>query len=219
MQARLIYVMDPMCPWCWGFANHLDALRRQAAQQGIATHLIVGGLSHAQPALEEIDRERHLRHWAEVQQVSGQSFDLLLGLPSGMRYQTEPACRALVAAGLLDSEGVWRLASAIARAFFLEGRDTAAAQELVLLAERVGYCRERFAECFDDPRSQKLTAQDFSWHQRLGLAGLPVLLAERDGQLALLANGYQPLEPLSLLLARWLERGAALREGTDRRSG
>ena len=44
--------------------------------------------------------------------------------------------------------------------------------------------------------------------QDLGIAGFPTLLAERNGQLALLTNGYQPLAPLSDLLARWLERAA-----------
>ena len=34
------------------------------------------------------------------------------------------------------------------------------------------------------------------------------LLAEREGQLALLTNGYQPLEVLQPLLGRWLEHNA-----------
>ena len=50
------------------------------------------------------------------------------------------------------------------------------------------------------------TAADFSWTQDLGIAGFPTLLAERNGQVALLTNGYQPLDVLQPLLARWLER-------------
>ena len=46
------------------------------------------------------------------------------------------------------------------------------------------------------------------WVELLGIAGFPTLLAERDGQLALLTNGYQPLERLAPLLDRWLERCA-----------
>ncbi|HAB02762.1 MAG TPA: disulfide bond formation protein DsbA, partial [Pseudomonas sp.] len=44
MTARLLYVMDPMCSWCWGFAPVASALIEQAAQAGIATHLVAGGL-------------------------------------------------------------------------------------------------------------------------------------------------------------------------------
>ena len=42
--------------------------------------------------------------------------------------------------------------------------------------------------------------------QDLGIAGFPTLLAEHNGQKALLTNGYQPLAQLQPLLARWLER-------------
>ena len=29
MSARLLYVMDPMCSWCWGFAPVAEALVEQ----------------------------------------------------------------------------------------------------------------------------------------------------------------------------------------------
>src|SRR3990167_5669901 len=35
MQARLLYVMDPMCSWCWGFAPVLESLAEQAAAAGV----------------------------------------------------------------------------------------------------------------------------------------------------------------------------------------
>ena len=41
----------------------------------------------------------------------------------------------------------------------------------------------------------------------LGISGFPTLLAERDGMLALLANGYQPAEVVLPLLQRWVEAG------------
>ena len=42
MSARLIYVMDPMCSWCWGFAPVAAALIAQAHEAGVPTHLVVG---------------------------------------------------------------------------------------------------------------------------------------------------------------------------------
>ena len=35
MSARLLYVMDPMCSWCWGFAPVLESLAEQAAAAGV----------------------------------------------------------------------------------------------------------------------------------------------------------------------------------------
>ncbi|MCR3809900.1 DsbA family protein, partial [Pseudomonas aeruginosa] len=128
-------------------------------------------------------------------------------LPDGFVYDTEPACRALVAARSLDEESAWPLVRAIQRAFYAEGRDVTQAAVLAGLAEAVGLPRIEFAAAFDSGEARDATAADFAWVQDLGIAGFPTLLAERNGQLALLTNGYQPLAELSPLLGRWLERG------------
>ncbi|MGO2487429.1 MAG: DsbA family protein, partial [Pseudomonas taetrolens] len=94
----------------------------------------------------------------------------------------------------------------IQQAFYMQGRDVTQASVLVELAEASGLPRIEFAAAFDTAEQHAATAADFSWVQDLGIAGFPTLLAERDGQLALLTNGYQPLGPLSDLLGRWLER-------------
>jgi len=82
------------------------------------------------------------------------------------------------------------------------------ADVLVELAETAGVPRIEFAEAFDRADQHAATAADFTWVQDLGIAGFPTLLAERNGQLALLTNGYQPLSELAPLLSRWLERAA-----------
>nr|BFE90380.1 hypothetical protein GCM10020185_09160 [Pseudomonas brassicacearum subsp. brassicacearum] len=88
----------------------------------------------------------------------------------------------------------------------MQGRDVTHASVLVELAEQAGLPRIEFAAAFDRADQHAATAADFTWVQDLGIAGFPTLLAERDGQLALLTNGYQPLSQLSPLLGRWLER-------------
>lgn len=39
MASRLLYVMDPMCSWCWGFAPVAEALVEQAQAAGVELHL------------------------------------------------------------------------------------------------------------------------------------------------------------------------------------
>ena len=210
MRTRLLYVMDPMCSWCWGFAPVADALVEQARVAGLPLHLVVGGLrTGSGAALEPATRRYILEHWQAVKDTTGQSFRFDGALPDGFVYDTEPACRAVVAARSLDPDIAWRLVKEIQQAFYLEGRDVTQASVLAELAERAGLPRIEFAEAFDSAEQQAATASDFSWVQDLGLAGFPTLLAERNGQLALLTNGYQPLEQLSPLLSRWLERAAS----------
>ena len=208
MQARLLYVMDPMCSWCWGFAPVLDALAEQAAAAGVGVNLVLGGLRRDSVAIDAASRVRYLGYWQAVNASTGQLFNFTDGLPLGMVYDTEPACRAVVTARNLDPQSAWPLAKLIQRAFYTEGLDVTRASVLVELAEQAGIPRIVFAETFDSTEQRAATAADFSWVQDLGIAGFPTLLAERDGQLALLTNGYQPLDALQPLLARWLERGA-----------
>jgi putative protein-disulfide isomerase len=208
MQARLLYVMDPMCSWCWGFAPVLESLAEQAAVAGVPVHLVVGGLRRDRVAIDAVARVRYLGYWQAVNASTGQLFNFDQGLPEGMVYDTEPACRALVTARNLAAESVWPLLKLIQQAFYGEGRDVTQASVLVELAERAGIPRIEFAEAFDSAEQFAATAADFSWVQDLGIAGFPTLLAEHKGQLALLTNGYQPLEALAPLLGRWLERAA-----------
>lgn len=206
MTSRLLYVMDPMCSWCWGFAPVVEALAGQAAVAGVPLQIVVGGLRRDQVAVDAAARVRYLGYWQAVNASTGQLFDFERGLPEGLVYDTEPACRALVTARQLDSSSAWPLAERIQRAFYTEGADVTQASVLVQLAEEAGIARIEFAEAFDSLAMREATAADFTWVQDLGIAGFPTLLAEQNGQLALLTNGYQPLEALAPLLGRWLER-------------
>jgi putative protein-disulfide isomerase len=210
MQARLLYVMDPMCSWCWGFAPVAQALIEQARAGGLPLHLVVGGLrTGSGAALEPTTRRYILEHWQAVKDTTGQSFRFEGALPNGFVYDTEPACRAVVAARSLDPDIAWQLVKEIQQAFYLEGRDVTQASVLTELAEKAGLPKIEFAEAFDSAEQLAATASDFSWVQDLGIAGFPTLLAERKGQLALLTNGYQSLDKLVPLLSRWLERAAS----------
>lgn len=209
MQTRLLYVMDPMCSWCWGFSPVVEALAQQAQAAGVSLHLIAGGLRTGNSsALDASTRRYILEHWQAVADATGQPFKFDGALPEGFVYDCETVCRALVIARSLEPDSAWRLVKLIQQAFYAEGRDVTQVQVLLELAEAAGLARDAFAEAYDSSAQRSATREDFSWVQRLGIAGFPTLLAERDGQLALLTNGYQPLEVLAPLLARWLEHSA-----------
>ncbi|MBH3428812.1 DsbA family protein [Pseudomonas alkylphenolica] len=208
MSARLLYVMDPMCSWCWGFAPVAQALIAQAHAAGIETHLVPGGLRSGSTPLDASTRRYILEHWQAVNETTGQPFTLEGAMPEGFVYDTEPACRALVTARGLDPTRTWALLAAIQQAFYQGSVDVTLAPALVDLAEQVGFDRAAFAERFTSTDVRAATAADFTWVQDLGIAGFPTLLAERNGQLALLTNGYQSLDALSPLLGRWLQQAA-----------
>lgn len=208
MSARLLYVMDPMCSWCWGFAPVAEALIAQAREAGVETRMIPGGLRSGSSALDASTRRYILEHWQAVAEATGQGFGFDGAMPDGFVYDTEPACRALITAREMDASRVWPLLGLIQQAFYQEGVDVTRAPQLLDLAEQAGLDRAQFSAAFTSVETLKATAADFTWVQGLGIAGFPTLLAERNGQLALLTNGYQPLDRLQPLLGRWLQQAA-----------
>ena len=205
MSQRLIYVMDPMCSWCWGFAPVIE----QIVQAGeVPVHLVAGGLRAAREPLDSSARDALREHWTAVADASGQPFTAVDSLPASFCYTTTPACRALVTARGLDADKAWPLVQAMQSAFYTRAEDITATSKLVALAASVGYKAQRFATAYDAEASLAGLASDISWVRDLGISGFPTLLAERNGQLALLANGYQPPAAILALLRRWLDAGA-----------
>ncbi|WP_420825761.1 DsbA family protein [Pseudomonas typographi] len=200
-----------MCSWCWGFAPVAAALFEQAATAGVAAHLVMGGLRSGGAALDTTTRQYILEHWRAVQQTTGQPFHFEGALADGFVYDTEPACRAVVTARRLAEDLAWPLARGIQQAFYAQGRDTSEVATLVALAEQVGIPRIEFAEAFDLAEQARATQADITWARDLGIAGFPTLLAQNGSQLALLTNGYQPLEALAPLLGAWLRHNTEAR--------
>src|SRR5690606_21582191 len=132
-------------------------------------------------------------------------------LPAGFIYNTEPACRALVVARQLDAARAWSLVRLVQEAFYTQAVDVTQGAALLALAERAGYTREAFQAAFVSAAAHAEVAGDFAWAGGLGISGFPTLLAERNGMLALLCNGYQPGDRVVPLLTRWVAAGEASR--------
>lgn len=209
MSQRLIYVMDPMCSWCWGFAPVIDAIQLAFAQ--LPLHLVAGGLRPgvADPMTDSA-RQALTEHWQAVRNNTGQPLLTPNALPAGFIYNTEPACRALVVARELDAGRTWEMVRNIQQAFYAQAQDVTQCPVLADLAGQAGYNRDRFAKAFVAEAAQAAVAADFAWTANLGISGFPTLLAERNGMLALLSQGYQSADSIMPLLRRWVEAGEQL---------
>jgi len=206
MSQRLIYVMDPMCSWCWGFAPVIDAI--QQAFPNLPLHLVAGGLRPGvTDPMADSARQALAEHWRAVKANTGQPLLTPDALPAGFIYNTEPVCRALVVARELNVDRVWELVRIIQYAFYAQAQDVTQCTVLADLAEQAGYSRGRFSKAFVAEVAQTAVAADFTWAANLGISGFPTLLAERHGMLALLSQGYQSADGIMPLLQRWVEAG------------
>lgn len=203
---NLIYVADPMCSWCYGFAGPMDALLAEPGEAApLQLAIVVGGLRPftAEP-LSPDKADEIFDHWRHVAQASGQPFvahdDAALRRP-GFVYDTEPACRAVVAVRTHWPQHVWRYFKAIQHAFYAQGVDVTRPEALADLAQQIGLPRAEFAQAFASQQARDATLADFSQAQRWGIRGFPTLVAEHDERLHLVGSGYMPIGPLRERLA------------------
>lgn len=202
---QLIYILDPMCSWCWGFNPTLQQVLQHAQDADIPVTIRVGGLrSGAQAILDDSKRATILGHWQRVAETTGQPFDFSNALPSDFLYDTEPACRALVVARQLNASLLFGLLERMQSAFYQEALDITQPDILCDLAAQAGYSEVEFSAAFNGAEARTATQNDFAWVRSLSVGGFPTLLAQHQQELTVITNGYQPYERLEPLLNRWI---------------
>ena len=207
---NLIYVADPMCSWCYGFARPLGELLEDPQDSApLQLAVVMGGL---RPFTTEVIAPHFASelagHWHHVEQASGQPFAASPGTAierPGFIYDTEPASRAIVTVRSHWPKQVWRYLKSIQKAFYAEARDITDPTVLADEAEKLGIPRPEFALAFASQAMRDATLADFSQTQAWGLRGFPALIAERAGQLHLVANGFMPIERLRAALVQLMK--------------
>ncbi len=201
MADELVYVGDPMCSWCWGFAPVFDALRGRWASR-VAFRLVLGGLRPGPHArVLDAGMKTHLRQaWDAVESRTGQSIARGILAWDGFLYDTGPACRAVVAARRQAPALEYAVYRGIQSAFYAENQDVTRPQALVAVAASTGLDAERFRAVLDEPATTEATEADFRRARALGVQGFPTVLLNRDGRWYPVSAGYQPLERLESVL-------------------
>lgn len=190
---KLIYVGDPMCSWCWGFAPEIESLATEHRVE-----VIVGGLRpgpSAQPLEDRMaDFLRH--HWVEIAERTGQPFSIdFLKRRDGWIYDTEPAAIAVTQLRHEREELTLDYFTTIQRAFYGEGRDVTDFDVLTDLAAEFGVDGDGFRSILETPEAKQRAWADFARSRNWGISGFPTLIGELpDDRLALLARGWTRAE-------------------------
>jgi putative protein-disulfide isomerase len=186
---RLVYVADPLCSWCYGFGPQLEDVL--ARHPDIALQLVMGGLraGNTEP-MSPAFRDMLRGHWDHVAQLTGLAFSDAIFDGAGFVYDTEPPCRAVVAARSLDPRGAFPLMKAIQSAFYREGRDVTAPATLAAIASECGYDAESFSAALASSAAREATRADFAQARDWGVTGFPTLAFARADALYLLTTGF-----------------------------
>jgi putative protein-disulfide isomerase len=204
-QSILWYFADPMCSWCWGFSPVIETLR-SAYRTHMKIALVLGGLRPGETTpMTASGREEILHHWHAVQARTGQPFRFDGALPEGFVYDTEPACRAVVAVGGIKPTQIFSMIKAIQTAFYAEGRDVTQPSVLAVLAAGLGVNGQAFLRAFDSDTAHAHTVAHFRQARQAGVRSFPTLIVQLDAQLYPVCNGCQPLATVRAAIDRSLQ--------------
>ena len=99
--ARLIYVYDPMCSWCWGYKPTWLALQQQLNEQipSLKIDYRLGGLAPDSDVAMPQDMQQFLSQtWHKISAQLGTEFNHGFWQECQPRRSTYPACRACLIA-------------------------------------------------------------------------------------------------------------------------
>lgn len=189
MKPTLIYIGDPLCSWCYGFAPEISQLKKHLGDR-YDFELIMGGLRpYNTQTMTELGSFLQ-EHWQHVEERSGQPFDYTILKDSSFVYDTEPPARAVVVVRHLKPDAEYAFYKAVQSAFYAKNKNTHDIQTYLDIAEDLAIDKTAFQKSFESDEMKALIRRDFERTAEMGVAGFPTVLI-RDGEtLFMVAKGY-----------------------------
>ncbi|WP_309496686.1 DsbA family protein [Sulfurovum sp.] len=199
MKKEIIFVVDPMCSWCWGFAPVIETLRKNDAY---TYSLVVGGLrTKGQMTWDESSKGYLQRHWEQVYLTTGQPFSNALFQKEHFDYDTYPACKAVVSVReLFGMQKSFEYLHSLQNSFYTKGQDITQLEVLMELLDLIDLDVEKFKTFYNSDRAQLLMEHDFSKARSMGANAFPsVVIIDEEGHMVC-QKGYRSIENMKKLL-------------------
>ncbi len=193
-ETTIVYIGDPMCSWCYGFAPEISEVKEH--YPNLNFEVVLGGLRpNGTETMKDLgDFLEH--HWAEVHERSGQPFNYGIIGDETFILDTEPGCRAVVAARSMKAGIEMDFFKAVQKAFFVDNKDMRASETFGDVAEEMGFDRAEFLQVFESEECRYNTRADFQLSAEMGIRGFPSVVVKHGDQFFLIANGYREADDL-----------------------
>lgn len=197
----MIFVLDPMCSWCWGFAPVIEDLRATLSKE-YTFSLVMGGLrTKGEMSWNEISKEYLRGHWKQVSQRTGQKFSDSLFEKEYFEYDTYPACKAVITVReLFGMQSAFLYLHTIQEAFYTRAEDITNIDVLSDLLKSIDLDSTSFRTFFESDRAQLLMEHDFAKARSMGANAFPsVVVIDEEGHMVC-QKGYRSLPEMKELL-------------------
>ncbi|MFN3237930.1 MAG: hypothetical protein ACE37D_12835 [Pseudomonadales bacterium] len=190
-KARVLFVTDPLCSWCFGTLPEV-LLSRQKLAGVVSFDLTMAGLQiGTSEGLLGYDIKRLQRLWREVTETTGQTFSG--EIPPGFIYHSEMSCRAVEIARQLEGNPPFDFFSKLQTAFYQQGKDI---NSVKVLAPLLDLPEAELVELQHSPEIIAQTRAGFDLAKSLSANALPHFLIDTGSGYQLLCGGYVTAEYL-----------------------
>ena len=187
-KATLIYVGDPMCSWCYGFAPELSKAI-ESLDETVEVQVVMGGLrpynTQQMPELADFLKE----HWEQVNERSGQPFSYGV-LKENYAYDTEPPSRACVVVRAMKPALEMDFFKALQTLFYVGNKDMNVVESYLPLVKEMGLDVEEFKQKFASEEMKAAVKADFEFAGSMGVRGFPSMVLKIGEEYVLISNGY-----------------------------
>lgn len=196
---KLIYVMDPLCGWCYGNSNNMLAIKDEF-KNDFELEILMGGMwlppntQKGGPGLSKFMAD----HAPPMEQTTGAKVSTAFyDLANNPEYEFNSlqGCAASVLVKEFKPEVAFEFASAVQKRFYQEGAplDQLSTYQPILTDLEID--SDAFQQQWMQEQNLKNTQEEFD--KARGLAqGFPTLLIEMDGKLGKITSGYFPLDAM-----------------------
>ncbi len=191
-EATIIYIGDPMCSWCYGFAPEIEKI--QAHFKTLNFEVVLGGLRpYGKQTMKELS-DFLKQHWQEIEEQTFQPFSYDILKLDDYVYDTEPASRAVETARQLNPAITLAFFKAVQTAFYHQNKSTHDINTYLNIAKTFDLDVTKFEQLFYAKEVIDLTRANFVRSSEMGVSGFPTLVLQVNDDYHLIAKGYQEAE-------------------------
>ena len=204
---KLLYIMDPMCSWCYGFQPELAQFL--ASNPSAEVDWILGGLApDTKQPMDHSLRGTIAAYWYQIEKQTQVTFNHDFWALNTPYRSTYPACRAVIAAQTLLGRGAEKMVQAIQSAYYQQAQNPSLNDTLLACAQSIGLEEHVFSAALSSAEIEQTFQQHLLITQQLQVNGFPALFFITNDQHAYpLTLGFCQAAELEQRLTSIYEKG------------
>lgn len=189
LPAKLYYIYDPMCSWCWGYAPTWQRLQKEIASN-VEIIYGLGGLAEDSAVVMPEAMQSFLQQtWQKISQQLGTRFNFDFWKNCQPRRSTYPACRATLIARKYNKEQ--EMLAAIQHAYYLQAKNPSDIDTLQTLANDIGLDETDFVEQINSQEVDGALKAEINKMRAMPINGFPSLVLLHEQVLTPIPVDYQ----------------------------